>query len=237
MRISRLTPALAAIVVIAVTVSLGNWQMRRAAEKQLLQDRIDAALAAEPVSVGAQRPLVAEQVGGRVIVRGRWLDQYTLFVDNRTVRGRAGVHMLTPIKIEGVDQTALVLRGWLPSDPANRSKPPSPPVTSNAVSIEARVEKDLQQALELARSAPPGPEDRLWQNASIASVSAWSGLSLAPVLLRQIGQDDADGLVRDWPTPGAGVDKHHAYALQWYALAVLTAGLWVALGFKRRLRP
>ena len=41
------------------------------------------------------------------------------------------------------------------------------------------------------------------------------------------GADRDDGLVREWPDPGSGVDKHLGYAFQWYALAVLVAGLWI----------
>jgi len=244
-------PALAAILVIATTVSLGNWQMRRAAEKVQLQAVIDAALAAEPIAIGEGRALGPEQIGGRVVLRGRWLDQHAVYIDNRTWRGRAGFHLITPVRIEGTDQVALVLRGWLPGDPANRSNLPALPVNPSVVLIEARVEPDLPQALELARSAPPGPADRLWQNASIASVAAWSGLALAPVLLRQTaeggagqathqpGGSGAGTLVRDWPAPGAGTDKHRAYAVQWYALAGLTAVLWLGLTLRqlRRNRP
>jgi cytochrome oxidase assembly protein ShyY1 len=40
--------------------------------------------------------------------------------------------------------------------------------------------------------------------------------------------------VRDWPVPGAGVAKHHGYAAQWYALALLTAGLWLVLTIRQR---
>ena len=253
-------PALAAILVITTTVSLGNWQMRRAAEKAQLQAQIDSALAAEPVAIGMGRALGPEQVGSRVVLRGRWLDHYAVYIDNRTWRGRAGFHLLTPVKIEGSDQIALVLRGWLPGDPANRSNVPVLPVTPSVVSIEARVEPDLPQALELTRAAPPGPADRLWQNASIASVAVWSGLALAPVLLRQTaeggagpaphqpaagvaeplahqpGVGGAGQLVRDWPAPGAGTDKHRAYAVQWYALAGLTAVLWMGLTLRHLRR-
>ncbi len=230
----RWVPALAAILVIATTVSLGNWQMRRAAEKAGMQARIDAALAAEPVSIGADRPIGIEHIGGRAALRGQWLDRHAVFVDNRTWRGRAGFHLLTPIKIEGSGQIALVLRGWIPGDPSNRTSLPALPVTQSVVSIEARVESDLPQALELARAAAPGPEDRLWQNASIAHVAAWSGLDLAPVLLRQLNDDGSGVLVREWPNPGAGTDKHRAYAVQWYALALLTVALWLGLGFRRK---
>lgn len=257
---AQMVPALAAILVITTTVSLGNWQIRRAAEKAQLQATIDAALAAEPIAIGIGQTLGSEQIGSRVVLRGRWLDQHAVFIDNRTWRGRAGFHLLTPVKIEGSGQIALVLRGWLPGDPANRSNLPALPVTPSVVTIEARVESDLPRALELARSAPPGPGDRLWQNASIASVAAWSGLALAPVLLRQTDERSADEhaagpgesgadtptgepsrggagtLVRDWPIPGAGTEKHRAYAVQWYALAGLTALLWLGLSLRQLKR-
>jgi surfeit locus 1 family protein len=40
----------------------------------------------------------------------------------------------------------------------------------------------------------------------------------------------ADGRVREWPAPAAGIDRHRGYALQWYSLAGLAAGLtaWYA---------
>jgi cytochrome oxidase assembly protein ShyY1 len=186
------------------------------------------------------------------MLRGRWLDQYAVYIDNRTWRGRAGFHLLTPVKIEGSGQVALVLRGWLPGDPANRSNLPALPVNPSVVMIEARVEPDLPQALELARSVPPGPADRLWQNASIAPVllrqTAEGGAGPAPhqpaagvaePLAHQPGVGGAGQLVRDWPAPGAGTDKHRAYAVQWYALAGLTAVLWLGLTLRqlRRNRP
>jgi cytochrome oxidase assembly protein ShyY1 len=39
--------------------------------------------------------------------------------------------------------------------------------------------------------------------------------------------------VRAWERPDAGVNTHRAYALQWYALALLTAIVYVVLGYRR----
>ncbi len=235
-RLWRWLPTLAAMAVIALTVSLGNWQMRRAAEKAELQARIDAALAAAPVRIGHNHLLDVTSIGHRVTLSGQWLNQHTVFVDNRTWRGRAGFHVLTPIKIQGDRQIALVLRGWVASDPAERTRLPVLPTTDDPVSLMAWVEADLAQSLELSRSNTPGPADRIWQNASLEGFGRWSGLELAPVLLRQTDAATGDGLVRDWPVPGAGVDRHHGYAAQWYALAALTAGLWLALTIRQRTR-
>jgi len=191
--------------------------------------------------------------GRRVAATGRFLEQHIVYIDNRGYRGQAGFHVLTPFIAEGVDRPVLVLRGWAPQDPAQRARLPNVAATVCPVRIEALVQPYLEQALELAPSAPPGPDDRLWQNATIAQVARWSSLPLAPMLLRQLSEERAgsdgasitsprvgstvDGgvtLIRDWPSPGAGVDKHRAYAFQWYSMAVLIAGLWVVLTWRRR---
>jgi cytochrome oxidase assembly protein ShyY1 len=43
-------------------------------------------------------------------------------------------------------------------------------------------------------------------------------LPVALGIVRQLG-DVPDGLARDWVAPGAGADKHRAYAFQWFAMA------------------
>ena len=36
-----------------------------------------------------------------------------------------------------------------------------------------------------------------------------------------------DGLLRQWPAPDTGLQKHYGYAFQWFSLSVLTLGLYV----------
>lgn len=264
-----LLPSIAALLLVALTVSLGNWQTRRAEEKIALQAERDQAAARAPVMLDA-RALAAPDalLGRRVIAEGRFLERYSVFIDNRSYRGQAGFHVLTPFRLEGLPQTILVLRGWVPQDPAARGRLPTLVTPAAQVRIEALAQRDLDQVLELMKAAPPGPEDRLWQNASIAAMSQWSGLALLPIVLRQTNEvpvpfderaersvlssgspassqtgqvmpsarpaPSALTLVRDWPSPGAGVDKHRAYAFQWYSMAVLVTSLWFIFFWRSR---
>ena len=60
-----------------------------------------------------------------------------------------------------------------------------------------------------------------------------SGLRLAPFLVQQTGPQVAgDPIVRDWPAPDNGIDKHRGYAVQWYALAAMAALFFVITGFR-----
>lgn len=233
MRIRAVVPTLAALVLAATAVSLGNWQLRRADEKRALQAQREAAARDVAVQVPSGDFDPATLAGRRVVARGRILSDRTVFVDNRTYKGIAGFHVLSPIRMTGSDRHLLILRGWIARDPRERTRLPEVPAPSGEVEIEGLAQRDLDRALELGRSPPLGAQDRLWQNADVASFARWSGLAMQPLVVRQTlamreaGVGREDGLVRDWPDPGSGVDKHLGYALQWYALAALVAGLWV----------
>jgi cytochrome oxidase assembly protein ShyY1 len=42
-------------------------------------------------------------------------------------------------------------------------------------------------------------------------------------------------LVRDWPEPSDGIDKHRAYALQWFLFSGLSLALAVVIAFRWRI--
>ncbi|RPH64061.1 MAG: SURF1 family protein [Burkholderiales bacterium] len=241
MRARAVVPTLAALALVMTAVSLGNWQMRRADEKRVLQAQRDAADRDPPVHVPPVDADPATLDGRRVVASGRFVPQWTVFVDNRTHKGIAGFHVLTPLKMTGSDRHLLILRGWIARDPRERSRLPELETPTGEVAVEGIAQRDLERALELGRSPTPGPQDRLWQNADLAAFAQWSGLAMQPLVVRQtaVSRRGAaewnDGLVREWPDPGSGVDKHLGYAFQWYALAVLAAGLWIRfVAFGRR---
>jgi surfeit locus 1 family protein len=63
-------------------------------------------------------------------------------------------------------------------------------------------------------------------------VSAFKLEKKLPLRLLTVIQEEgpaavSDGLLRQWAQPSLGVEKHHGYAFQWFALSALTAGLWL----------
>ncbi len=226
-------PTLAAFVLMAVTASLGNWQWHRAAQKRALQAQLEAARRDVPVDIGAAGVDVAALAGRRVRVRGRFVPEFDVFIDNRTWKGIAGFHLLSPLRLENADASVLVLRGWVASDPANRWQIPAVTVPDGVIELEGIAQQAIPRVLELGRAAEPGPGDRIWLNVDLAAYRRWSGLDVQLPIIRQTdparadGMPVEDGLVRDWPQPGADVERHVAYAFQWYAMAALAGGLWI----------
>jgi surfeit locus 1 family protein len=226
-------PTLLAIAMLVLTISLGNWQTRRAEEKAAIQAAIDAAGTDAPLTVSAGVTDVSSLDGRRVRVRGSFVAERTVFIDNRTRKGIAGFHVVTPVRIEGSQRHVLVLRGWVARDPRERTRLPQVPTPEGAVEVDGLGQASIAQVLELREAPAPGPGDRLWQNVDFDRFRAWSGLELVPLMIRETGMRN-DGLVREMPPAGDDVAKHRGYAFQWYAMAVATIGLWIFLSFFRR---
>jgi surfeit locus 1 family protein len=225
-----LIPTVAAACVVALTGTLGQWQLRRAAEKDEAAARHAAALAQPPTRLGAVAAANAGALDGRLVsVTGVFLPEATVLLDNRTRQGVAGWHVLTPLRVAAADAPShvLVLRGWVARDPVDRGRLPAIATPPGEVTVEGIAQAALAQPIMLGEDPEPAKGDRLWQRWSAERYARWSGLAMQPVLVRQLSELP-DGLARDWTQAGSGADRHRAYAFQWFALAVVTAGLWVA---------
>ncbi|HJU99179.1 MAG TPA: SURF1 family protein [Burkholderiaceae bacterium] len=230
----KLIPLAATVLVAALGVALGNWQERRAAEKLALQARLAQGAAAAPLVLDGRTAAPAAVEFRRVRVQGQFVRGWPLYLDNRPYQGRAGFYLLMPFRIDGTASHVLVARGWLPRDPVQRDKLPDVATPAGTVTLEGVARQNAGHVMQLG-AAPALRAGAIVQNADPAQVAAASGLALAPFVIEQAaatGPDDAQ-LVRDWPAPALGVDKHRGYAFQWYALAAMAIIFYVWNGYRR----
>ncbi len=217
-----LITALAALG-IAATAWLGFWQLSRASQKLALQSAI---------SSGAQRPSLAEGALAAlarpedvlfqpVLLRGNWLPEYTVFLDNRQMDAKVGFYVVTPFRLEGQAAVVLVQRGWVPRNFLDRSVLPEVHTPTGLVQVSGLIVPPPAKLYELG-SAPVGV---IRQNLDMGEFALETGLKLMPVSVQQNGAP-SDGLLRDWPAVNTGVAKHQGYAFQWFAISALIAGLY-----------
>jgi surfeit locus 1 family protein len=220
-------------VAVAAFSRLGVWQLDRAAQKTHLAQSVHERAQMPPLAADrlAQEPRAVEaQLHRRVALSGRWLAQHTVALDNRPLHGRAGFIIVTPLLLPAGD-AVLVQRGWAPRDAQDRARLPTFDTPAGEVRVEGRIAPWPSHRLELA-PAEAGP---IRQNLDAAQVAHEAGVALRPLSLLQFdGPDARDALVREWPVPSHDVWKHHGYALQWFALGALSAGLAV---WYRLIRP
>ena len=136
-KLFKVLPTLGALALIALTLSLGIWQVGRAREKDALASRYDTLAKAPPIDLGAQiLDLPPTLEFHPVTARGMWLPEQAVFADNKVHQGRAGFHVLMPLRLEGSDTHVLVNRGWLPA-PGDRSQTPRPHSARDQTSVAA----------------------------------------------------------------------------------------------------
>ncbi|MEX8496014.1 SURF1 family protein [Sphaerotilus sp.] len=217
---------LATVIGVVGTARLGVWQLDRATQKIERQALLDARLQLPELAAAdlARTPDEVEaQTQRRIRLQGRWMVRATLFLDNRPMDGRVGFHVVTPLLL--ADGTAvLVERGWAPRNALRREDlPPVKTPDAEAVTVVARIIPNPSRLFDFG-GVESGP---IRQNLDIAAAARESGLSLRPVALLQTEGPPDEGLLRHWAAPSVGVDKHHGYAAQWFALSTLMAGLYV----------
>jgi surfeit locus 1 family protein len=225
----RVIPFVATVALVVLGIVLGNWQTRRAEEKLGIAAKL-AERAGAPAVVLGGRPM-ADIEYRRVRVTGEWVANWPLFLDNRPLNGKAGFILAMPFKIAGSKEHVLVLRGWLPRDAREYGKLPNFATPGGTVSIEGVATLSAGHVMQLGGAAPIKP-GALVPNLSTGDVAQASGLTMQPFFVQQTGAGQGEGLVREWPAPDVGVDKHRGYAFQWYALAAMAALFFVITGFR-----
>jgi cytochrome oxidase assembly protein ShyY1 len=231
----RLIPFVATVVLVVLGIVLGNWQTRRAEEKLALAARLAERGAAPPVVLGTGALRGPTQPADieyrRVRLTGEWVGGWPLFLDNRPLDGRAGLILAMPFKIAGSNTHVLVLRGWLARDASDYARLPNFATPPGTVTIDGVATLNAGHVMQLGSAGELKPGMRV-QNLDLGPVTSASGLKLEPFFVQQTGAGQGEGLVREWPAPSTGVDKHRGYAFQWYALAVMAALFFMMTGFR-----
>lgn len=219
------------------TAQLGRWQLSRAAQKTALEQALNAH-AEMPLLDGA---VLDDTLGDerraelryrRVAMRGRWLPQDTVFLDNRIMARRAGFYVITPLQLEGSGRPVAVVRGWAPRDGYDPARLPDVRTPGGTVEVTGRIIDHAPEIFALSEQAN-GP---IRQNLELDAYAAETGLALAPVLVQQLGSA-SDGLERQWAPPTLDVERNYGYAVQWFGMSLVVAFLLIWFqGIKPRLR-
>lgn len=212
------------LILVAVLAGLGQWQLRRAHEKEALEARLAEARAHPQRALPGLRPLPGQMLR----LDGPWDAAHAFLLDNRTWQGRPGYWVMLPMQLPD-GRWMLVARGWLPAGADRSTLPALPPPPAGSISGEVR----YPAAHPYTLADTPGAGG-LWQVLDLAALRKATGLDLVDFMLLQTSATP-DGLVRDWPpAEGIGPARHRAYALQWFGLSAVTLGGGLAILLRGR---
>lgn len=172
-----------------------------------------------------------EWIHRRISLRGQWIGERTVFLDNRPMGGKTGFWVMTPMRLETTGQVVMVQRGWVQRNFVDRTLLPAVVTPSGWVEIQGRLAPPPSKLYEF-QGTESGP---IRQNLDLAAYGAETGLALWLQTVIQHGPA-SEGLLREWAAVDAGVDKHYGYAFQWFGLCGLITILYVWFQFVRPRR-
>lgn len=216
----------AALIGIAVTIALGLWQLDRATQKERIAARQEQLDRAVPLRIDGAHPMTEALESRQVEAIGRFEPQGVVWLDNRVRHGVAGYEVVMPLRIAG--DRVLVNRGWI-AGTGDRKRMPDVTTPDREVRVIGRAVVPGKRIYELGANSAEG---RVWQNLTIERYRNRTGIAVLPIMIEQ-ANDTGDGLLREWPAPDRGADVNRSYAVQWFALAVLIAVLYLVLSFRR----
>ncbi len=225
----RLLPTLAMLLLVPSFISFGQWQWRKAAEKQSLQSLLDSR-SAEPA---VQMPLTAADTESlryrQVVARGTYDAQRQILIDNRIHREQAGYHVLTPLRLEGSDMHVLINRGWVPAL-ADHNRWPQVTTPTGIQEVLGTAIVPGTRYLTLAPDVAAGTAwQTVWQNLDLARYRQTVSFPVQPVVLQLAPNSPAGGFAREWPRPDERIERHVGYAYQWWGFAAATLIIWLVL--------
>jgi surfeit locus 1 family protein len=211
------------LIIAAVFVRLGFWQLGRLEERGTAS-RAAAAARAEPArELGVGADWTAEELTERwVEASGEFDHRHEIVVRGQAFQGTPGVLVVTPLRLAASDSAVLVLRGFVPAPDAVRAD------------LDSLVEPGVVRVRGLAAPIGSGNGQPLehdgrttWARVDLAAVRDRLPYPVFPVLLRQTPDSGVPGLPRRLPPPELSDGPHLSYAVQWFAFAVMAVAFGV----------
>jgi surfeit locus 1 family protein len=212
------------ILLIAALVALGIWQVERLSWKLDLIARVDERVHAEPVPPPAQAAWntvnAADDEYRRVTIKGTLLNDKETQVYTSTELG-PGYWVMTPLAV--ADGSAILInRGFVPTDKRDpglrQAGQISGPVNVTGLMRLTEPKGSLLQSNDAAA-------DR-WYSRDVAAIAQKRGVqTVAPYFIDADATPNPGGLPVGGLTRIVFANNHLVYAVTWFALALMIAGL------------
>jgi surfeit locus 1 family protein len=214
-------PYVIGAVLVVQFVALGVWQISRGLEKARVHDAFATQSGFSTWSDGVEvRPFQ------KVKATGIFDGERQILLENIIVNSRIGFYALTPLRIDEQSPVLLVNRGWFER---SESEPTLADleVPESRVTVRGRAGSLPRAGYRMGEAVSPGsgwPRRAVYP--TLEELAVTLGEPVQPFVLLMDPEDDF-GFLRLWVPEEMGPGRHYAYALQWFAMGVVLAGLLV----------
>ncbi|MCE2468434.1 MAG: SURF1 family protein [Caldilineaceae bacterium] len=214
---------------------LGFWQLDRLEWRRGMNAQALTQLNAPPIVVNGDTVWGDDWHDRPAVARGVLDYRSQVGIKNRFYKEEAGIHLLTPLRLEGSEVVLMVDRGWIPQAWVSGDWSE---YDEGAGSVEMR------GLLQDANPYPPGSDinvfpDRLYHREDLELLGRVLDLDMAPMfLLLQPVEGDTPGWPRRRPKDlHLSEGSHLSYAIQWFLFSLILGVGYVLMVRKRTRRP
>lgn len=210
-------PAAMTLMMVAVLLVLGFWQLERLAWKEELLARIDHQMAANPQPMPEVLEKPEEWEFRRVSVAGQYLYDREFLVGPRTLDGKAGFHMVVPFR-RASGGIVFVNRGWITEELRKKADRPEGLI---------QVDGFIQMPKHNRFTPDNAPDKKQWYWIDLAAMGKEAKLdNVAPVII--VAPESPKGI---YPAGGALKldipNDHRKYAYFWFSMALAAIVIFI----------
>ena len=212
------------LVVIAGMLFLGRlgvWQLDRLDQRRAANALLEQQFNSQQIDLNEGLPSGSPEdlVDRRAVVNGRFDYSEQIILKEQSFNGRPGVHLITPLIVEGQDQAILVDRGWIPAADADQGE-----LAQYDEAAERPIAGVLKASQTLSRDRETIIEENQteWYRIDIEAIQSLSSLDLLPVYIIQSPTEENSPTppIREEPELDLSEGSHFGYAVQWFLFAV-----------------
>lgn len=232
-KLSNILLVVLACALVFCLVQLGNWQVRRLAQKEALIAAVDERAFNAPVEAPAQIdwPEISQETHSyqRVTITGHFPEQSPALVKAVTDYGM-GYWVLAALE-RNTGTFVWINRGFIQAE--DRANPEWQKLPEGDVTVTGLLRLSVPDGTLLESNNPS--EDKWF---SIDTDVLSKSRNLGATAPYYIAADATEG--QEWPKGGltkiSFPNNHLQYALTWYAMALLLAGTTIALIYRARTK-
>jgi len=207
------------LLMMPLLISLGYWQLDRAQEKREILAEFKSNRESQPV--GFELLDTSKNLQYRQVQFVGELDaSRRVLLDNRVRNGRPGYEIFEVLTLASSELKILVNRGWVQAS-LDRNELPDVESVLGQVQLRGSLYKILRGGLQLddgVRAVESWPGRVGWISTERAA-ELFADEFFAYQL--RLDSDSIGALTTGWPTVSVQPEKHTAYAVQWFVMALV----------------
>jgi surfeit locus 1 family protein len=228
------------LMMAALCVRLGLWQLDRLEQRRARNDAIRAAQTRPPLVLdsAAFAAASADPAGydwRPAEAAGRWHHAGDLLLRGRAREGRPGVHLVSPLVLAD-GRVVMVDRGWVPAPDAASADADEyrEPGSVRVSGVLRAMTADADGGLPAAGRAGA---DSSWRRVDLGAARRRSPGEVLPLYLQRLpSSTDPASPPLAAPLPELSEGNHLSYAVQWFSFATI-AVVGLVILWRRKPRP